>query len=184
VDLILQTDGQWDVAAPVSKLIPTADPTRRVEAKGTIAPDDLQIFLDQKVLTEIVDYSRLSLAREVGGVLPGTVYEDRGVPYIEIAGYITAPGESEAARFTFTHEAWSKISRERERRFEDRPLVGWHHTHPGYGVFLSEYDRFIHRHFFNLPWMVALVVDPRAETLSFFQWKRDRIEPVGFYFVR
>ena len=177
---LVQTDGQWEVIAPTSKIIPTADKSRKVQAMGTIEADDLHIFLEQQTLTEIVDYSKTSPQNEVGGVLPGTLFEYRGVPYIQIHEYIRAPGESRGASFKFTADAWSHI---REKQ-GDQILVGWHHTHPGYGIFLSSHDQFIHRHFFNLPWMVALVVDPRADTLGFFQWKSDQIVPVGFFFVR
>jgi hypothetical protein len=31
---------------------------------------------------------------------------------------------------------------------------------------------------------VALVVDPRADTLGFFQWKRGKVSPCGFFYVR
>ena len=39
-------------------------------------------------------------------------------------------------------------------------IVGWYHTHPGFGIFLSGMDLFIQDHFFNLPWQVAFVYDP------------------------
>jgi proteasome lid subunit RPN8/RPN11 len=71
-----------------------------------------------------------------------------------------------------------------EQQWGDRIKVGWHHTHPGYGIFLSGYDQFIHNNFFNVPGMFALVVDPRAESLGFFQLKAGGIRPCGFFFVR
>jgi len=45
---------------------------------------------------------------------------------------------------------------------------------------LSNYDRFIQEEFFDLPYHVALVVDPRANKFGFFQWKRGRIESCAF----
>ena len=176
----VESGAAWEVITPTSKVIPTADKSRRVDAMGTIEAGDLHIFLQERLLTEIVDYSRTSMEREVGGVLPGTVYEHRGVPYIELDGYIRAPGDSRAASFRFTADAWSSI---REKQ-GDQILVGWHHTHPGYGIFLSGTDMFSHKSFFNLPWMFALVVDPKAETLGFFQWKNKNVAKCGFFFVR
>jgi proteasome lid subunit RPN8/RPN11 len=52
----------------------------------------------------------------------------------------------------------------------DHQIVGWHHTHPGFGIFLSRHDEFFHRNFFSQPWQVALVVDPQRGELGFFQW--------------
>ncbi len=38
--------------------------------------------------------------------------------------------------------------------------MGWYHTHPDFGIFLSDRDRFIHEHFFSGPGQVAHVIDP------------------------
>jgi hypothetical protein len=64
-------------------------------------------------------------------------------------------------------------------------MVGWYHTHPGWGVFLSGMDTFICEHFFNKPLDVALVIDPRQQERGFFQWttsqdRRTRLTQ-GFY---
>ena len=174
-----------ELAQPVEKLIPTADKTKRVEPKGVINPGDLHIFLTEALLREVIAWSNTDLGHELGGVFVGDLYSWKGMPYLEIAGYIKAQEyEHTAASFTFTHDTWSAITREKEQRFNDRLMVGWHHTHPGYGIFLSGMDQFIHRNFFNLPWMFAMVVDPKQGTLGFFQMRKHQIEPIGFYFVR
>lgn len=174
-----------DLAQPVEKLIPTADKTRRVEPKGIIKPEDLHIFLTEAILREVIAWSNTDLGHELGGVFVGDLYSWKGMPYLEIAGYVKAQDyEHTAASFTFTHDTWSAISRECEQRFNDKLRVGWHHTHPGYGIFLSGMDQFIHRNFFNLPWMFAMVVDPKQETLGFFQMRKNQIEHIGFFFVR
>jgi proteasome lid subunit RPN8/RPN11 len=173
------------IQEPDEKLIPSADRARVVEAKGTIQPDDLQIFLRKETLIEVVQYAKTNLSRELGGVLVGTCHRWRGQTWIDVDGYIKATRfQNTAASFKFTHDSWSDITREKEKKFNDKPIVGWQHTHPGYGVFLSGMDMFIQNHFFNLPYQVALVVDPRADTLGFFQWKRSKVVPCGFYFVR
>ena len=181
----IELTGELQLLQPKEKLIPTADRTKVVEPKGVIQPDDLHIFLTESILQEVVKWSRTDLEHELGGVFVGDLYAYKGMSYLEIAGYIKAQHyENTAASFRFTHDSFSAITREKERRFEDRPIVGWHHTHPGYGIFLSGTDMFSHRNFFNLPWMFAMVVDPRAGTLGFFQWKKSQVVPCGFFFVR
>lgn len=176
--------GDLQIAVPLEKLIPTEDPSRRVEPMGTINGDDLQIFLREQTLREIVAYSKSDTSRELGGGLPGRFYQWRGRLWIEIQGYIRATGyQNTAASFKFTHDSFSAMQRENERRFADVGFVGWHHTHPGYGIFLSGMDRFIQNHFFNLPYQVALVVDPKADTLGFFQWKNRQITACGFHYI-
>jgi hypothetical protein len=39
-------------------------------------------------------------------------------------------------------------------------IVGWYHSHPGYGVEFSEMDVFIQKNFFSSPTQVGLVTDP------------------------
>jgi proteasome lid subunit RPN8/RPN11 len=185
VDDGIQITGGLEYLQPVEKLIPTADKTRRVEPKGVIQPDDLHIFLTEAILREVVEWSKTDLSHELGGVFVGDLFSYKGVPYLEIAGYVKAQQyEHTAASFKFTHDTWSAISRECEQRFNDKPRVGWHHTHPGYGIFLSGSDMFIHRNFFNLQWMFAMVVDPKQGNLGFFQWKKGKVVPCGFFFVR
>jgi proteasome lid subunit RPN8/RPN11 len=174
-----------EFAQPVEKLIPTADKKKVVEPKGTIQPGDLHIFLTEKILKEVIDWSNSDLDHELGGVFVGDLYSWKGLSYLEIAGYVKAKDYVHtAASFKFTHDTWSAITREKEQRFNDKMILGWHHTHPGYGIFLSGMDQFIHRRFFDLPWMFAMVVDPKQETLGFFQLRKKQLEHIGFFFVR
>jgi proteasome lid subunit RPN8/RPN11 len=85
-----------------------------------------------------------------------------------------------ATSLTFTHQSWAAVRREVEERFQGEQIVGWQHTHPGLGVFLSHYDRFIQQHFFPQPWQVALVVDPRQQEFGFFHWRQGEIRDCGF----
>ena len=63
--------------------------------------------------------------------------------------------------------------------YPDLDIVGWYHTHPDFGIFLSSHDLFIHRHFFAQPLQVAYVVDPIRQTRGFFQWRDGGDRPGG-----
>jgi proteasome lid subunit RPN8/RPN11 len=65
---------------------------------------------------------------------------------------------------------------------ESAVIVGWYHTHPGFGIFLSGMDQFIHQNFFIQLWHVALVLDPVARRSGFFCWDRrkSRVDPYEF----
>ena len=91
--------------------------------------------------------------------------------------------ENTQASFTYTHDSWEEITRERDRLHPDLDIVGWYHTHPDFGIFLSSHDVFIHRHFFGQPLQVAYVVDPIRQTRGFFQWRDDALVEVGGYHV-
>jgi len=104
-----------------------------------------------------------------------------------IDGFIPAMhGESKHASFKFTHDSWSYIHNELDENFPESRIVGWHHTHPNFGIFLSSMDIFIQENFFNLHWQVALVVDPVRETLGFLRMKGQGTRPIRspFYIIR
>jgi hypothetical protein len=56
-------------------------------------------------------------------------------------------------------------------KHQGKRVVGWYHTHPGFGVFLSDRDQFIHKSFFDLPFQVAFVYDPKSREHGLFSWR-------------
>ena len=149
-------------------------------AVGAIHRDAFPIFIHEQVLEEILDYSEQDLGREIGGFLVGGWHEEDG-PRVEVRHFLPATdARSKPTSLTFTHDTWSAMTRQVEQEFSGQRVVGWQHTHPDLGVFLSGYDLFIHRHFFSEPWQVAMVVDPCRGEFCFFQWRADRIDDCGF----
>jgi proteasome lid subunit RPN8/RPN11 len=153
---------------------------RRGQAIGTLHSDAHRIAVFESVLEAIIDYSETDLRRELGGfLLGGLSASDRRT--IQVSDFLPAvDARSRATSLTFTHDTWATMTRSVRERFPDLSVVGWHHTHPGFGVFLSGYDLFIQRHFFSEPWQIALVVDPRRQELGFFQWRGDQVVDCGF----
>lgn len=109
--------------------------------------------------------------REVGGVLIGRTAADGGLPLV--TGAIPAiSADEQRATLTFTQEAWAHVHRVLESEFPpDEQIVGWYHSHPGFGIFLSGHDLFIHENFFNAPSQIAVVVDPHAQMEGVFAWR-------------
>jgi proteasome lid subunit RPN8/RPN11 len=134
-----------------------------------------------EVLRAVEDHVHSDVSREVGGVLVGTM-DDDAVTVEAALPALRAVGRS--ANVTFTHEVWEEILAVVDRDQPGRRIVGWYHSHPGFGVFLSEYDRFIHQGFFPDERMLALVVDPKAGRAGWFGWRQGRIEQVEGLGVR
>lgn len=110
-----------------------------------------------------------------------------GVPHrlgILVVGAIEARfSEATRASLTFTHETWQYIGEVMEQRYPEERIVGWFHTHPGFGVFLSGHDMFIHKHFFDQPWQVAYVIDPVAQSRGFFRWEGGEVVPCEDFLI-
>jgi proteasome lid subunit RPN8/RPN11 len=134
------------------------------------------VFVSARALADMTRHAAEDLNRERGGVLVGTAASSAEGVLVAVEGMIPAL-HTDASRgsVTFTHDTWEQINREKDRDWPDRRIVGWYHTHPGFGLFLSEYDRFIHRSFFDLPWQIALVVDPRAQQSGVFGWSGEEL---------
>jgi hypothetical protein len=69
---------------------------------------------------------------------------------------------------TFTQNSQVDIHATIDEMYPEDAIVGWYHTHPRMGVFLSQYDTWLHDHFFPEPWQVALVIEPHADVGGFF----------------
>lgn len=149
-------------------------------------PGDLPIFLDLATADAIERHALRETSVELGGILLGKecLDDQTGEPFVWITGALEAKHyENTQASFTYTHESWEEITRERDQRHPDLDIVGWYHTHPDFGVFLSHHDLFIQHNFFSQPLQVAYVVDPIRQTRGFFHWRDRTMEPTGGYYL-
>lgn len=121
---------------------------------------------------------------EIMGVLVGDVKRDTQGPFL----YVTAVIEGEdtknyGAQVTLTHQAWQHIYGIFDKQYSDRKIVGWYHTHPGFGVFLSKMDMFIQENYFNAPFHVAVVIETKRKEEGCFAWVRGSCLPLARYWV-
>jgi proteasome lid subunit RPN8/RPN11 len=124
----------------------------------------------------------------VGGVLVGNWFSDVATNKQFIVVEATLPARftrQGSVYLTFTQDSLVALHAEMDERFPGKQILGWYHTHPRMGVFLSHYDTWLHRHFFPEPWQVALVIEPFAGLGGFFIRQDDgELDPsryFGFY---
>lgn len=148
---------------------------------------DLPIYVDIDVMRDMEAHAQTDKTVELGGVMLGGQFEDEdGNKFVLISDSLRAEHyEATKGSFKFTHETWEKISRQRDEFPDDVQMVGWYHTHPDWGVFLSGMDMFICDNFFNRPLDLALVIDPCRDDRGWFMWTGDPSKRVrrtgGFY---
>jgi proteasome lid subunit RPN8/RPN11 len=151
------------------------------------APESMETYrvhILPEVHEQILKHSRESLKVELCGVLVGEPFQDRKGAWLKIEAAIRGEhSSSESAQVTFTQETWAHIHREMDTKYPSLRIVGWYHTHPGFGIFLSSMDLFIQENFFNLPGQVAFVVDPRSADEGFFCWKNGETKRMNHYWV-
>ena len=153
-------------------------------AFGEIEPDDVKVYIKQDVYRALEKNALVDVEHERGTILLGDYCEDLGKAHVIISNYIEARyTDASASTLTFTHETWDYVYKEQGAKYPDKKIVGWQHTHPSYGIFLSNYDLFIQENFFNLPFQVAYVIDPIQKIRGFFQWKNGKIEKLKGYYI-
>lgn len=143
-----------------------------------------RVFLAEDAFDRAVARGSTDTTREVGGVLVGEVLRDAAGPYLRIETTVDAlHADEKGAELTFTHATWEHINKEMDSHHQGKRVVGWYHTHPGFGIFLSDRDQFIHRSFFNLPFQVAFVYDPKSREHGMFTWHDNEIARTRRYWV-
>lgn len=181
--------GEIEETPPQPELRPDRNKHYAVAGCGAPGERELPIFVDLDVMRDMEAHAQTDTSVELGGVMLGGQYhDDEGRPFVVVTDSLRAQHfEATKGSFKFTHETWQKISRERDDFPADLQMVGWYHTHPDWGVFLSGMDMFICDNFFNKPLDVALVIDPCRGDRGWFQWTGDPKQRVrrtgGFYLI-
>jgi proteasome lid subunit RPN8/RPN11 len=140
-------------------------------------PFPVNIYVRKTALEQAKHHSRSVLNKEVGGILLGQmIHQPAGPIKVVIVGIVRAnKAISRPSSLNFTPEAWADIWNhiDHDPLYSDEKtwrIVGWYHTHPSYGIFLSSYDLYIQENFFKQPGHVALVLDPVFPRVGFFCW--------------
>jgi proteasome lid subunit RPN8/RPN11 len=147
----------------------------------------VSVFMSQVAYSRICIHSESDLENEVGGILVGQwCLGDEGEEFVVVEHALPAHHTRHGNVFlTFTQDSFVDLHRQIETNHKGQRILGWYHTHPHMGVFLSQYDTWLHGNFFPEPWQVALVVEP-VEALGGFFVRQDEglLDPTryfGFY---
>jgi len=124
-----------------------------------------------KVVKEICGKSNL----ELFGYLVGNVLEWKKKKYVIITDqlfnknavnsqkYFTSQIDGTAGNFDIVLKGLREL-----RKDDDLRILGWYHTHPDYGCFLSTTDIHTQEFFFPETYQVALILDPIRKEYTFF----------------
>ena len=174
---------------PQSAALPL-DFTRRwlsaYEEAGACPP--VPVFISQNAYIRAVLHAASGPDHEVGGILVGNWCADdaTGQQFVIAAAALPARFTRQGSVYlTFTQDSLVDLHAKIDELFPGKKIVGWYHTHPHMGVFLSNYDTWLHNNFFPEPWQVALVIEPHSSSGGFFIRQPDgELDPsryFGFY---
>ena len=155
-----------DAAEWPSRDFPLDDGRRENSVRGVIK---------QSVLNDIHRHGQETTDVEICGVLVGNGYRDERGPFVYVEANIRGRhSDSKTAQVTFTGETWNHIHNELDREHPELQILGWYHTHPGFGIFLSGMDLFIHENYFSGEHQLAFVYDPIGGDEGLFVWRNGK----------
>ena len=152
---------------------------------GWVDKPQVDVFLTQPAYSRICLHAQSDLQNEVGGALAGRWCQDAisGSQFIVVDAVLPARHTRYGSAFlTFTTDSLLTFQQEIEKYHPGKQIVGWYHTHPGMGVFMSGYDTWLHEHFFPEPYQTALVIEPRSSQAGFFIRQADGFLDARRYF--
>lgn len=145
---------------------------------------NVDIFMTQKAFIRVSAQAGSDLDNEVGGWLAGKHRRDKltGREYIVIEKILPAQKTHySSTHFTFTQDSIVELHQVLEADFPGKELVGWYHSHPRMGIFLSGWDEWLHRNFFPEAWHVALVIEPHSSMGGFFIIQGGELDSHRYY---
>ena len=177
-----------EMTQPITTPLPVKRASRWISSyDGTGMNPVVSVFMTQTAYSRICVHSISDMKNEVGGILVGQwCLDENQEQFIVIEHALPARYTRQGSVYlTFTQDSLVDIHDQIDTNYKGQKIVGWYHTHPSMGVFLSHYDTWLHSHFFPEPWQVALVVEPVKATGGFFvRQKNTLLDPTryfGFY---
>ncbi len=119
------------------------------------------LVLPRSLRAQMIEHAGRWVTHEQAGILLGRAYQDpRGFQFTVLAAALPVEdAEASIAQVKMRAAAWPAIWKGLQQN-PGQQIIGWYHSHPGYGIFLSATDRTTQNAYFAAPWQVAVVVDP------------------------
>jgi 26S proteasome regulatory subunit N11 len=143
---------------------------RESESKG------FDLYLSKMAEEKIRNHSisRLEPRMEIMGLLLGTVYRHNERDYVLVRDVVTTDLDASLVSVRFDRQGFEKLFDSLDDVGFDYLIVGWYHSHPGHGCFLSQTDVETQMSMFNRPFHTALVIDPVYREIETFGVERGK----------
>ena len=131
-----------------------------------------EAYLEESALKKAWEHAQQASAqgKEAMGLLAGEVREWQGRRYVVASDYLTAGNSATAVSVKFSKEAFPQLAAEiNNAKGNKKMIVGWLHSHPSYGCFLSQTDLQTQKRYFSEEFSIAMVVDPVRNEKAVFK---------------
>lgn len=147
-----------------------------------------RVVFREEVFAQMDQFAQEHPSGESGGFLVGRKRNLKSLEEYEIVVDQFVPvaqTRGGASRFALTKEDYQAVQRSLQGSGSNLRIVGWMHSHPGFGVFLSAFDKQQHERLFTRPWQIAYVIDAQLGERAIYHcvdhvWR----ELPGYYILR
>ena len=138
------------------------------------AQTPLLVFMPWSCMQAMEAHAGGDILNEQAGIIYGHAYAGAsGQLYIVVTSVLPADTTNSPIHFRFHERSWEKLWIGSK---DGSNLLGWYHSHPGVGVFLSGTDLRTQQLYFSAPWQIAVVLDPVSRgTAAFHGAKGERV---------
>jgi len=145
------------------------------------APQKVRVFLSRDGADDLVAHceAQAETRVEAMGFLAGGVFSWKGRSYTVIRDAVTTSLDASAISVRFDRDGFPELFSNLDQLGYDYLLVGWYHSHPGYGCFMSETDLQTQGSSFSEAYHVALVVDPVRKEMKAFGSRKGGVVEIG-----
>ncbi len=151
-----------------------------VEAMGE--RDAYPLYLSRRAEERIRNHalSKMEERLEVMGFLLGDAFLHRGAPYAVVRDIATTDLDASSVGVRFEREGFERLFESMDAAGRDLLVLGWYHSHPGHGCFMSETDVETQQGLFPEPYHAAIVVDPIQTEWEAYALAGDEVAPIPF----
>lgn len=151
------------------KIISTTKTQRQYRKRSVPA---VQLFMGESVISTMAAHADVGFTdeKEIMGLILGTIYNDDEGEYSVADGTATTKLDSTNVSVRFDPNSLEDLFISIDEN-KSGTVVGWYHSHPGFGCYLSDTDIKTHSHIFGDGIGFSVVIDPSDETLMVFSVK-------------
>jgi len=135
------------------------------------------------IYTHVIEYAD----KEAIGKLIGTPYYHRSshCKFIDIQNHVPVNSISTAQSVEYSFEAFEILGKDLLINHEKEMVVGWYHSHPNLGCFLSKRDIRTQKENYTEWYHCALVIDHFSNEMEFFNINEfGEVQKLEYYIYR
>lgn len=141
-----------------------------------------ELYVSKVALQKMINHSK-RLGREekeAMGFMLGDICRHEAHHFVMVRDIVTGDLLSSEDSVRFDHANLQQLFRELDTSGFDYVIVGWYHSHPGFGCFMSKTDMKTQSALFSERFHSAIVIDPLQEEIMAFRLKGKRCVPLDF----